>query len=118
MLLQGSGGLAAGGAERGIGLIAKLAGSLLRQLQGLQGSFATAGGQLLPQAIAQGDQASQILAMAPLQGLELGHALLQLRQAFWVTIKTRSVAIQIAGQILQSRQTIAAATAQLTDAAI
>ena len=56
--------------------------------------------------------------MAPLQGLELGHALLQLRQAFWVTIKTRSIAIEIAGQILQSRQTIAAATAQLPNAAI
>ena len=66
---------------------------------------------MLAQLVAQADQLGQIPPMAALQAFEQGHPLLQGRQAFRVTLQRCPIAIQVAGQILQGHQAIAAGLA-------
>ena len=87
-------------------------------LQGLQGGFAPTRAQLHPQAIAPFNQAGQIQPVAAFQGFELGHALLQGRQALGITLQAGAIAIEITDQILQTGQTITAALAQRLHGAI
>ncbi len=112
LVLEAAGGGAAGAGEHGIGPIAPLAGGGFGGLKARQGGLGIRLGQLLPQAVAPGDQFGQVLAVAALQGLELGHPLLQQGQALRVALQQGAVAIQIPGQILQPGQGVGAGPVQ------
>jgi hypothetical protein len=64
-----------------------IAGRTSAAVQAAPGRPQTHGCQLLPQLIAPGRSAQQILAVAALQGLELGNALLQHSQALGVALQ-------------------------------
>ena len=59
-----------------------------------------------------------MLAMAALQGRELGDALLHLRQVLRIAVQRSAITVEIPGQILQLRQQIAAAIPQRLQAGI
>ena len=67
---------------------------------------------MLAQLVAQANQLGQIQPMAALQAFEQGHPLLQGSQAFRVALEGIPIAIQVAGQILQGHQAIAAGLPQ------
>lgn len=112
LVLEVAGGGGAGTGEHGIGPITPLAGGGFGGLQARQGRLGIRPGQLLAQLVAPGDQFGQALAVAALQGLELGHALLQQGQALRVALQQRAVAIQIPGQVLQPGQGVSAGPVQ------
>ena len=101
-----------------MGLVALLAGGDFPLLQSGEGGGGTAGQQLLAQLVAAGDQGGQVQAMAPFEGLELGHALLQAGQAFGIAVEGGAVAIELAGQILKGFEASDAGLAQAINAGI
>ncbi len=112
LLLEAAGGGGAALGEHGIGPIAPLAGGGFGGLQARQGGLRIRPGQLLAQLVAPGDQFGQGLAMAALQGLEQGHALLQQGQAVGVALQQGAVAVEVAGQILQPGEGVGAGPVQ------
>ena len=112
LLLQGGGCLPPRMTEPGIDLVPGGDRHRLPLLQCRQVSPIGGSSQLLAQPIPQGNQGRQIETVAPLQGLELGHPLLQKAQAVGIAIQGCPVAIQLAAQALELNQGLAGATAQ------
>ena len=112
LLLQGRRRRLTGLGEGAIGPVTGGTAGAFRPLKRLQAGLGAAGGQLLPQGIPPADQLHQILAMAALQGLELGDALLQLPQALRITLQGGAITIQLPGQVLELGQAVAAALQQ------
>ena len=113
LLLQLGGRRLPGGGEGAMGPVTVGSVGLLRQLKGLQAGVCPTGGQLLPQNVPAVDQLLKREAMAALQRLELGDALLQVPQAVGIAVEGGAVAVELAGQVLELGEPIAAAGAEL-----